>query len=136
MSDTESKLASKGKKSGEARQVRLKVRHLSVWSAVGVSFILGIAFGIVTVLVTIIGWTLLDAFGSFAKLDALITSVMGTSLGFSFASIFTLPTAIGFSLAISVLNVILFTIAGLIGALLYNLSVRFTGGLLAGFTDR
>ena len=136
MDDTASKLQSKGRKSGEARQVRLKVRHLSVGAAARVSFLLGIAFGVVNVLVTIIGWMLLDAFGSFAKVDALITSVMGTSLGFSVGSVFTLPTAIGFSLAISVLNVILFTIGGTITALLYNLSVRFTGGLLTGFTDR
>jgi hypothetical protein len=136
MSDTESKLASKGKKGRAPSQVRLKVRHLSVWSAVRMSFLLGIAFGIVNVVVTVIGWTLLDAFGTFAKLDALFTSVMGTATGISLTSVLSLSTVVGFSVAISVLNVILFTVIGLVGVLLYNLSVRLTGGLLTGFTER
>lgn len=130
------KLAAKGRPVGEARQVRLKLRHLSVWSAVKVGFLLGIAFGVVNIIVTVIGWLFLDSFGTFGQLDSLITTVMGTTKGVSVASIITLPAAVGLAFIGSVLIVIGFSIIGLIAALLYNLSVRFTGGLLAGFTDR
>ena len=40
-----------------------------------------------------------------------------------------------FALVVALLNTIAGTFLGAIAALLYNLSVRFTGGLLVGFQN-
>ena len=40
-----------------------------------------------------------------------------------------------FSLVVALLNTVVGTVLGAIAALLYNLSVRFTGGLLVGFQN-
>ncbi len=40
-----------------------------------------------------------------------------------------------FALVVALLNTVVGTVLGAISALLYNLSVRFTGGLLVGFQN-
>ena len=40
-----------------------------------------------------------------------------------------------FALVVALLNIVVGTALGAIAALLYNLSVRITGGLLVGFTN-
>ena len=41
----------------------------------------------------------------------------------------------GFAFVVAVLNTVVITALGAIFALLYNLSVKMTGGLLVGFTN-
>ena len=42
----------------------------------------------------------------------------------------------GFTLVIAALNVVVGTVLGAIACLLYNLSVRVSGGILVGFTNQ
>jgi hypothetical protein len=41
----------------------------------------------------------------------------------------------GFSLIVAILDIVVVTALGAVFALLYNLSVKITGGLLVGFTN-
>jgi hypothetical protein len=41
----------------------------------------------------------------------------------------------GFSMIVAILDIVVTTVLGAVFALLYNLSVKITGGLLVGFTN-
>jgi hypothetical protein len=54
---------------------------------------------------------------------------------FSVTSTFSFGTVALFSIIIAVLNIVVGTALGAIASMLYNFSVRLTGGLLVGFTN-
>ena len=70
-----------------------------------------------------------------AHLVDLAQDVAGEGSDFRLDSIVGLPQVMGFSIIVALLNVVVLTALGAIAALLYNLSVRITGGLLVGFTN-
>jgi hypothetical protein len=48
---------------------------------------------------------------------------------------FSLAKVMGFTVIVAVLSVVVGTALGAISSIVYNLSVRLTGGLLVGFTN-
>ena len=54
---------------------------------------------------------------------------------FSIMGSFSLIQIVGFSVGVALLNTIVGTALGAIWALIYNFTVRITGGLLVGFTN-
>ena len=55
---------------------------------------------------------------------------------FAIASILSLPQVMMFTLLVAVLNFVVITVMGAVIAVLYNLSVRVTGGLQVGFANQ
>jgi hypothetical protein len=121
------------KSPASTRQVRLTLRYVSVWSATKISFLFGIGLGIIGGVTLLVLWGVLNQLGAFAQLNALLS---GTSAGSNSA-----VGTIGFSQALAVaallgpLNTIGSTLAGMLGAALYNLGVRVTGGATVGFSS-
>lgn len=122
---------------GAEKQTRLKFVHVNVWSAAKISLLLGLCVSVMTTLVTLILWLVLNQTGAFDQLDALLsglspgsqtTSIVKTTLG--------LGPVLGFSIAISLVGAIGGAGLGAIIAVLYNFSVKVTGGLFIGFTNR
>lgn len=134
MSTVAEKLQRKSQRSVPTKQVRLKLVYIDFWSAVKLSFLLAVCGAVVLLVATFFVWVVVSSVGVIAEAQDLLTSILGESAA-SLTSFFALPQVMLFAGVVAVLNVIGGTALGAIGALLYNLSVRFTGGLLVGFTN-
>ena len=129
------KLAKKSAKSPAAKQVRLKLVYVDFWSAVKLSFLLGLTLAIITIVVVYLVYTVLAQTGVFDEVNGLVQDIAGAE-AFDLNTIISLPQIMGFAIVVAVLNTIVTTALGAIVALLYNLSVKITGGLLVGFTNQ
>ena len=128
------KLQRKEMRQTSSRQVRLKLVYIDVWSLVKLSFLLWLCLGIVLVVASILIWVVLFSTGIFDTLDETLRDVIGDE-NFAIADRFGIGQVALFAFIVAILNTIVGTALGAIGGFLYNLSVRFTGGLLVGFQN-
>ncbi|GAA4266061.1 DUF3566 domain-containing protein [Frondihabitans peucedani] len=134
MTSVAEKLQSKAKKPVGTKQVRLKLVYIDFWSTVKLSFLVAVALGIITVVATFLVYVILARLGIFTTLDKLLQEVLGDS-GFTLQDTLSIGQVMLFAIVVAILNIVIGTVLGAIAALLYNLSVRITGGLLVGFTN-
>ncbi len=134
MSSVAEKLQRKDSRSASAKQVRLKLVYLDFWSVVKFSFLIWLCLGIVLIVASVLIWIVLSSTGVFGTLNDLLRDILGKE-DFSITDTFGLGQVVLFSFVIAVLNTVTGTILGAIASLLYNLSVRFTGGILVGFQN-
>ena len=134
MSSVAEKLQRKSQRAAATKQVRLKLVYVDFWSAVKLSFLITVVLGIILVVASLLVWIVLDVTHIFATLDGLLRDILNDS-SFSVTSTLSLPTVGLFAFIVAILNVIVGTALGAVTALLYNFSVRITGGLLVGFTN-
>ncbi|KTR41050.1 MULTISPECIES: DUF3566 domain-containing protein [Curtobacterium] len=134
MSSVAEKLQKKAKRPTGTRQVRLRLVYLDFWSMVKLSFLIALAGSIVIIVATALVWIILNQTGVFTQIDALLKDVTGQN-SYSIMDQFSLGQVLGFSVVVGILNVVVGTVLGAIVSVLYNLSVRITGGLLVGFTN-
>ena len=119
---------------GGARTVRLHLTHIDPWSAAKSAFMLGVTIaGVLLVTVTLL-WGALSAAGVFEAISGLWNDAAGSnSASISFLS---LGRLIGLTMVISAIEITLLSVLSSLYAVLYNLSVGFTGGREWTFTDR
>ena len=135
MSSVAERLAQKSSsRKGPAKQVRLRLVYIDFWSAVKLSFLVGLCLAIISIVGSFLIWIVLDQTGIFDNLNSLFKDISGTS-GSDLKSILSLGTVMGFSIVVAILNLVVTTALGAVCSLLYNLSVKITGGLLIGFTN-
>ncbi len=134
MSTVAEKLQRKSQRSTPTKQVRLKLVYIDFWSAVKLSFLIALCGAIVLIVATFFIWLVMQSIGIIADIDSVLTDIIGDDAA-NISSIFSLGQVMLFAIIVGVLNVVGGTALGAIGALLYNLSVKFTGGLLVGFTN-
>ncbi|SEH62554.1 MULTISPECIES: DUF3566 domain-containing protein [unclassified Leifsonia] len=129
------KLAKKSsRRPATAKQVRLKLVYVDFWSTVKLSFLAGICLAVIAIVGTFLIWTVLDRTGIFDQINSLFKDISGAG-GSDLRSILGLGQVMGFSLIVAILDIVVVTALGAVFALLYNLSVKITGGLLVGFTN-
>ena len=129
------KLAKKSsRRPASSKQVRLKLVYIDFWSTVKLAFLAGICLAIIAIVGTFLIWTVLDRTGIFDQLNGLVKDVAGAGGG-DLRSVLGLGQVMGFSLVVAILDIVVVTALGAVFALLYNLSVKITGGLLVGFTN-
>lgn len=133
MSSVAEKLAKKSTRKTASKQVRLKLVYVDFWSSVKLAFLVAVCLGIVTIVATFLTYTVLVQTQVLTKVDDLYATVAGQSA--DLAAILSLGNVMGFAVVVAVLNMVVVTALGAIYALLYNLSVKITGGLLVGFTN-
>ena len=134
MSSVAEKLQRKDQRQTTSRQVRLKLVYLDFWSVVKLSFLVWLCLGIVLVVATALIWIVLNSTGVFATLNETLPDILGQD-NFRIEDSFGLSQVVVFALVVALLNTVAGTFLGAIAAILYNLSVRFTGGLLVGFQN-
>lgn len=134
MSSVAEKLQRKSQKATAVKQVRLKLVYIDFWSAVKLSFLIAVSGAIVILAATLMIWIVLNTTGIFTEVGGLIGEILGDD-SFALTETLSLTNVLMYSLIVGALNVVVGTALGAIGALLYNLSVRLTGGLLVGFTN-
>ena len=134
MSSVAEKLQRKEHRSSTSKQVRLKLVYIDFWSVVKFSFLIWLCLGVVLIVATALVWIVLNSTDVFAHLDSLLHDILGNE-DFSVTDSFGLGQVVLFAFVVAILNTVAGTILGALAALLYNLSVRFTGGLLVGFQN-
>jgi hypothetical protein len=135
MSSVADRLAQKSSsRRAPSKQVRLRLVYIDFWSAVKLSFLVGLCLAIISIVGAFLIWMVLDQTGIFDNLNSLFKDISGTS-GSDLKSILGLGTVMGFSIVVAILNLVITTALGAVCSLLYNLSVKITGGLLVGFTN-
>jgi len=134
MSSVAEKLQRKEHRSTSAKQVRLKLVYIDFWSVVKFSFLIWLCLGIVLIVASVLVWIVLNSTGIFGTLNGLLRDILGND-DFSITDTFGFGQVVLFSFVVAVLNTVIGTILGAIASLLYNLSVRFTGGILVGFQN-
>jgi len=108
--------------------------YIDFWSTVKLSFLAGICLAIIAIVGSFLIWTVLDRTGIFDQLNGLVKDISGAGGG-DLRSVLGLGQVMGFSLVVGILDIVVVTALGAVFALLYNLSVKITGGLLVGFTN-
>lgn len=116
------------------KQVRLKLVYIDFWSAVKLSFLIALSGALVILAATLMIWVVLNTTGIFDEVGGLIAEILGDPT-FTLMDALSMSNVLMYSLIVGALNVVVGTALGAIGALLYNLSVKMTGGLLVGFTN-
>ncbi|MCU1543304.1 MAG: hypothetical protein JWM50_1169 [Microbacteriaceae bacterium] len=134
MSSVAEKLQRKSQRPVATKQVRLKLVYVDFWSAVKLSFLVAVSLGIVLVVATILVYLVLQSTNIFSTLDKTLAEILGDD-SFSITNSFSLVQVSLFSVVVAILNIIVGTALGAITSVLYNFSVRITGGLLVGFTN-
>jgi hypothetical protein len=133
MSSVAEKLAKKSTRRTTSKQVRLKLVYIDFWSSVKLSFLAAVCLAIVTVVATFLIFTVLETTKVFDQINSLYTDIAGSSTDLT--SFLSIGNVMGFAIVVAILNTVVITALGAVFALLYNLSVKITGGLLVGFTN-
>ena len=97
------------------------------------SFLIAVCLAVVSIVATFLIWTVLNSTDIFNKLNELVQDIAGT--GGDLSAILSLGNVMGFAIVAALLNLVVTTALGAILAVLYNLSVKITGGILVGFTN-
>ncbi|GAB3604851.1 hypothetical protein GCM10027413_02600 [Conyzicola nivalis] len=134
MSSVAEKLQRKSQRPVATKQVRLKLVYVDFWSTVKLSFLIAVSLGIVLVVATILVYLVLQSTNIFETLDKTLAEILGDE-SFSITDSFSLVQVSLFTVVVAILNIIVGTALGAITSVLYNFSVRITGGLLVGFTN-
>ncbi|MBT2497779.1 DUF3566 domain-containing protein [Agromyces sp. ISL-38] len=133
MSSVADKLARKSNRKTPAKQVRLRLVYIDFWSAVKLSFLVAVCLAVVSIVATFLIHTVLSSTGIFEQVNSLVQDVAGSSGDLT--AVLSLGNVMGFAIVASLLNLVVITALGAILAVLYNLSVKITGGILVGFTN-
>jgi hypothetical protein len=114
-----------------SRKARLRVATADPWSVMKVSFLVSIALGICSIVAVSVLWMVLDAIGVFSAVGDTLKEATGsgTDGGFDLMSILSMSRVVTFTSIIAVIDVVLATALGTLGAFVYNLSAGFVGGI-------
>ena len=131
--DPRSKAAAKQSSPGgkPPRRARLRLTRIDPWSVMKTSFLLAIAFGVVTVVSVFIIWSVLSAAGVWDSINSIVQQAVGsdTSKPFEIQEYVGTSRILGFTMIVAVIDVILITAIATLGAFLYNLSAALLGGI-------
>lgn len=113
------------------RRARLRLTHLDPWSVMKTSFLLSIAFGIVTVVAVAVVWSVLGAAGVWDSINQTVSDVMGgdSAQSFDVTNYVGTSRVLGFTMIVAVVDVVLITAISTLGAFLYNLAAALLGGV-------
>jgi len=113
------------------RRARLRLVHLDPWSVMKTSFLLSIAFGIVTVVAVFVVWSVLGAAGVWESINKTVADLVGgdQAQNFDVQNYVGMSRVLGFTMIVAVVDVLLITAISTLGAFLYNLSAALLGGV-------
>jgi hypothetical protein len=114
------------------RRARLRLSRVDPWSVMKVSFLLSIAFGIVTVVSVFMVWSVLGAAGVWSSINNTVSDTVSSPDNLSTFNIedyLGMSRVLGFTMLVSVIDVILITAIATLGAFLYNMAASLLGGI-------
>ncbi len=119
------------------RQARLRLTHIDPWSVTKAAFVLSIVLGVVAVVAVFIVWTVLGAAGLWDAINSAMAQTLGDTEGQAFQVEDYVGTsrAVGFTMIVAVVDVVLLTMIATLGAFLYNLAASLLGGIEVTLTE-
>jgi len=125
------KASARPRSSGGLRRAHLKLTRIDPWTVMKISFMLAIAFGIMTVVSVFVIWSMLDSAGVFTAISDSVNSVTGDTGdgGVDIMAWVALDRVLGFATLLAVVDIVLITALSTLGAFLYNLASTLLGGV-------
>lgn len=113
------------------RRARLRLTRIDPWTIMKTSFLLSIAFAVVTVVSVAMVWQVLGAAGVWDSINSTIKESIGGEdvAGFRIEDYLGTSRVLGFTMLVAAINVVLVTAAATLLAFLYNMSAALLGGV-------
>jgi hypothetical protein len=113
------------------RRARLRLTRIDPWSVMKTAFLLAIAFGVVTIVSVFIIWSVLSAAGVWDSINQTVQDVVGGEEASSWdvEKYVGMSRVMGFTMLVSVVDVVLITAIATLGAFLYNMAAALLGGV-------
>jgi len=112
------------------RRAKLTLSRIDPWSVMKASFLLSVAFGVVTVVAVAIVWGVLGAAGVWDSINQMVLDVIGEdSNRFEIEDYLGTGRVLGFTMLVSVIDVVLITAIATLTAFLYNMAAALLGGI-------
>jgi Transmembrane domain of unknown function (DUF3566) len=118
-------MPSRGK--AQKKRARMRLVYIDFWSALKMSFLLSSIVAAITVVISLLMWSLMERFGVVASATAFLEDIAGAQ-GANLVAGLTFPNVMTFTLVVALLEVIVVSALGAIFAALFNLAVHVVGG--------
>jgi ABC-type Fe3+ transport system permease subunit len=109
------------------RRATMRLVYIDFWSALKMSFLVSIIVAAITVVISLLVWSLMERFGVVSAASAFLEDIAGAQ-GANLVSGLTFPNVMTFTLVVALLEVIVVSALGAIFAALFNLAVHVVGG--------
>ena len=109
------------------RRATMRLVYIDFWSALKMSFLVSIIVAAITVVLSLIVWSLMERFGVVSAASAFLEDIAGAQ-GANLVAGLTFPNVMTFTLVVALLEVIVVSALGAIFAALFNLAVHVVGG--------
>lgn len=119
----------------KVRRAHLTVAKVDLWSIAKLVFLLSVAVGIVVVVATVILWLVFDITGIFGGVDSVLSMLSSQGNAVSITDYLSLGQVALYATILSIVNVVLMTLLGVISAFLYNIAAKLVGGIGVTLTD-
>mgnify|MGYP002720800314 FL=1 len=117
------------------KRQHLTVAKVDLWSIAKLVFLLSVAVGIVVVVASVILWLVFDITGIFGGIDSVLSMLSSQGNAVSITDYLSLGQVALYATILSIVNVVLMTLLGVISAFLYNIAARLVGGVGVTLTD-
>ncbi len=114
------------------RRARLRLTRIDPWTVMKTSFLLSVAFGVVTFVAVFMVWSVLGASGVWDSINSTVASVVegdNNTSKFDVTNYLGMGRVLGFTLLVSIIDVILLTAIATLTAFLYNMGAALLGGI-------
>jgi len=113
------------------RRARLRLTRIDPWSVMKTSFLLSIAFGIVTVVAVTVIMQVIGTAGVFDSINSTVRDILDSqdSADFDIEDYVGASRVIGFTMLVAAVDVILITAMATLAAFLYNMAAALLGGV-------
>ena len=126
-----------GKAAGRGpRRARLQLRHVDIWSAFKISFVLAIAMFFIWMVAIGVLYGVLSALGVFTTVNELFGQLSSASGGDAGGDVVTPGLVFGGAAVIGAINIVLMTALCTVGTFIYNLCADLVGGLELTLSER
>jgi hypothetical protein len=109
-----------------------RLTRVDPWSVMKTAFLLSVAFGVVTFVAIFMVWSVLGAAGVWDSINSAVASIVEGDSGnstFDVTDYVGMSRVLGFTLLVSVVDVVLLTALATLTAFLYNLAAALLGGI-------
>lgn len=120
---------------GGPRKVRLSLARVDPWSVMKLSFLLSVAGGIMLIVASWVFWYALNDMGVFTQIDEMVRDIVGAESTLDILQYVERDKVLSIATLVAVVDVVLLTALGTIGAFLYNVTAALVGGLHVTLTD-
>ncbi|WIB76985.1 DUF3566 domain-containing protein [Curtobacterium sp. MCPF17_002] len=118
----------------QARQARLRLMVADTGSWTKLAALISLVLAVAGVLITTLGSQAVLSINLLRPVDELLHEITGDST-YSLEHSLSMAAVLGFAVPVAVLTVVVGTVIGAVAAILYNLAVHVSGGLIIGLAN-